>query len=64
MDMTEKVHPIELDDERLAEAAGGADATQRSRVTSLTVTFTAQTTFGPGDPDKPVIIGNVPNADR
>lgn len=56
--MTRKTPPIELDDEQLGETAGG----QRSRVTSLRVTFDAQTTSSTGDPDKPVIVGNAPNA--
>lgn len=62
--MSDKLHPIELEEDQLEDATGGADAPQRSRVTSLTVTFTAQTTFNEGDPDKPLVAGQVPNAGR
>ena len=39
----------ELGEIELDQASGGADAAQRSRVTSLAVTFSAQTSTGFGD---------------
>lgn len=62
--MSDKTLPIALDDDRLDEATGGADGAQRSRVTSLTVTFDATVTFDEGDPDKPIIAGQSPNPGR
>lgn len=59
--MTRKPRPVEIDDERLGEVTGGE--AQRSKVTSVTVTFSTTVSLNSGDPDKPIIVGNVPNTE-